>query len=153
MWLGFYLATLALVLDIYRMAKPCPPWAVLLLGLSKRIHSIFVLRLFNDCVAMLLLYASVSLFLRRRVRFACPRSPLALGSRGPAAPRLQWSIGSLVFSAAVSVKMNVLLFAPGLFVLLMSAVGPAGAFANIALCALLQVRTRGRDAAAAASTR
>ena len=54
-------------------------------GTSYRIHSIFVLRLFNDPLAMLLLYIAVILFQRHR-----------------------WYEGCFVFSLAVSVKMNVL---------------------------------------------
>eukprot|EP00567_Pseudictyota_dubia_P012719 CAMPEP_0197458078 /NCGR_PEP_ID=MMETSP1175-20131217/47671_1 /TAXON_ID=1003142 /ORGANISM="Triceratium dubium, Strain CCMP147" /LENGTH=78 /DNA_ID=CAMNT_0042992605 /DNA_START=27 /DNA_END=260 /DNA_ORIENTATION=+ len=65
--------------------------AMVLLCLSKRIHSIFVLRLFNDCPAMLLLYVSVYLFALNK-----------------------WRTGCIFFSLAVSIKMNVLLFAPGL---------------------------------------
>jgi hypothetical protein len=65
---------------------------------SKRIHSIFLLRLFNDGPTMLLLYISVLLFMRQR-----------------------WNMGCVVFSFAVSMKMNVLLFAPGLLLLLLQA--------------------------------
>jgi alpha-1,3-mannosyltransferase len=65
---------------------------------SKRIHSIFLLRLFNDGPTMLLLYISVLLFMRHR-----------------------WNVGCVVFSLAVSMKMNVLLFAPGLLLLLLQA--------------------------------
>lgn len=43
-----------------------PWWALALLCLSKRLHSIFVLRLFNDCLAMLLLHASLASFLHQR---------------------------------------------------------------------------------------
>jgi alpha-1,3-mannosyltransferase len=64
--------------------------------LSKRIHSIFVLRLFNDGPCMLLFYLSCLLF-----------------------AKAYWRIGCAFFSAAVSVKMNVLLFAPGLLLLLL----------------------------------
>jgi alpha-1,3-mannosyltransferase len=66
--------------------------------LSKRIHSIFILRLFNDGPTMLLTYLSIWLFTRQR-----------------------WNIGCFIFSLAVSIKMNVLLFAPGLLLLLLQA--------------------------------
>lgn len=66
--------------------------------LSKRLHSIFLLRLFNDGPTMLLLYASV---LSMTHNF--------------------WNVGCLIFSLAVSIKMNVLLFAPGLLLLLLQA--------------------------------
>jgi len=85
--------------------------------LSKRIHSIFVLRLFNDAPAMLLLYASVLLFLKSK-----------------------WRLGSVVFSLAVSIKMNILLFAPGLLLLLLQF--PADIWETITclgICALIQV--------------
>jgi alpha-1,3-mannosyltransferase len=64
--------------------------------LSKRMHSIYMLRLFNDGPTMLLLYLSMLLFLHHR-----------------------WNMGCFIFSLAVSCKMNVLLFAPGLLLLLL----------------------------------
>ena len=64
---------------------------------SKRLHSIFLLRLFNDGPTMLLLYSSMYLFMQRQ----------------------WWNTGCIVFSLAVSLKMNVLLFAPGLLLLLL----------------------------------
>jgi alpha-1,3-mannosyltransferase len=83
--------------------------------LSKRIHSIFMLRLFNDGITMLLLYVSMLLFTKNR-----------------------WNIGCFVFSLAVSIKMNVLLFAPGLLLLLLQ-VGPdlKTVFYRLMLCCAL----------------
>ena len=75
-----------------------PPWALLLLCLSKRVHSIFLLRLFNDGPAMLLAHAGAAALLSRRPRLAV-----------------------LLFSAATSVKMNILLMAPSVLVVLLKA--------------------------------
>ena len=67
---GVYLATLALVLRIYTRCSSVPPYALVLLSLSKRLHSIYLLRLFNDGLAMLPLYAAVALAIEHRWRAA-----------------------------------------------------------------------------------
>ncbi|KAJ1636175.1 glycosyltransferase, partial [Pavlovales sp. CCMP2436] len=113
---GFYLMTLVLALLVYRRARLAPPWALVLLTLSKRLHSIYVLRLFNDGVATLLVFAALAALTSQR-----------------------WPLGCSLYSLAVSVKMNALLFAPGLFVLLCKAGGARFALQNIGLCALIQL--------------
>jgi alpha-1,3-mannosyltransferase len=86
--------------------------------LSKRVHSIFVLRLFNDAPAMTLLHLSIYLF-------ACCDA---------------WSLGCVVFSLAVSIKMNVLLFAPGLLLLLLQKnQSISGTLKHLTICALVQL--------------
>jgi alpha-1,3-mannosyltransferase len=110
----FYVIFTALVLTLYAMVarnvanqqsssttsvtRTVWSWrlAMGLTCLSKRLHSIFVLRLFNDGPAMLLFYLSALLF-----------------------TKYYWKLGCFVFSLAVSIKMNVLLFAPGLLLLLL----------------------------------
>ena len=62
-----------------------------------------VFRLFNDPVAMVFLYAAINAFADDR-----------------------WSLGSLLYSLAVSVKMNILLFAPALFLAYLATQGIAG---------------------------
>lgn len=49
-----YVLTQAIVIALYMRVAPknMPPWTLLLLCLSKRMHSLYVLRLFNDCWAM-----------------------------------------------------------------------------------------------------
>mmetsp|Transcript_29718 Transcript_29718/g.71824 ORF Transcript_29718/g.71824 Transcript_29718/m.71824 type:complete len:471 (+) Transcript_29718:237-1649(+) len=86
--------------------------------LSKRVHSIFVLRLFNDAPAMVLLHLSMYLF-------ACCDA---------------WAMGCVVFSLAVSIKMNVLLFAPGLLLLLIQKNQSLfGTMKHLSICALVQL--------------
>ncbi len=92
---GLYLANMAVLFGIYVAAGSTPVWTLGLLCLSKRYHSIFVLRLFNDGVAMFLAFASVLLAQKSRLHWA-----------------------TLFLSAAVSVKMNALLMLPGLLLLL-----------------------------------
>lgn len=98
-----YIVNLSLVMLLYVKSEVLPWWALGLLCLSKRIHSIFVLRLFNDCIAMTLLHAAMVLIIYHK-----------------------WYLGLIIFSGAVSVKMNVLLFAPSLFLLMLKAMSIKG---------------------------
>ncbi|XP_035167939.1 LOW QUALITY PROTEIN: dol-P-Man:Man(5)GlcNAc(2)-PP-Dol alpha-1,3-mannosyltransferase [Oxyura jamaicensis] len=114
---GLYLLNLLLVFRIYCRTNKVPPYVFFFMCCaSYRIHSIFVLRLFNDPVAMAILFLAVNLFLEER-----------------------WSWGCLLFSLAVSVKMNILLFAPGLLFLLLKRFGLLGCIPKLCICALLQV--------------
>ncbi|KNB42474.1 mannosyltransferase [Blastocystis sp. subtype 4] len=99
-FLGLYLATLAVVLILYHRSNVVPQWALLLLCLSKRVKSIYYLRLFNEAVLMLPLYLSILLFTYQK-----------------------WFLGVVVMSFALSIKMNILLFFPSLLLILFEAVG------------------------------
>jgi len=57
-----YLGTLVTTCAIYRKAGGIPNWIVLLLPLSKRLHSIYALRLFNDCWAVFAAQLAILLF-------------------------------------------------------------------------------------------
>jgi alpha-1,3-mannosyltransferase len=121
-FIALYLATFAVVAGIYAKAAPKgfhPCWLGLLC-LSKRIHSIFALRLFNDGPTMLFLYLAVLLFLHKR-----------------------WTLGCTLFSFAFGNKMNIILFSPALFILLVAETGPVGAVWRISLCGAIQVRIMG----------
>ncbi|OQV12089.1 Dol-P-Man:Man(5)GlcNAc(2)-PP-Dol alpha-1,3-mannosyltransferase [Hypsibius exemplaris] len=113
---GIYIAMLALVFRLYIKTRHIAPYVLVIMSLTSfRIHSLFVLRLFNDCVAMLLFYGSANLFVGNR-----------------------WLTGCLLFSSAVSVKMSVLLFAPGLLFLLLQQ-GYRTTVLGLAICAGWQV--------------
>ena len=53
--------------------------------------------------------------------------------------RQRWNTGCVWFSLAVSVKMNVLLFAPPLLFLLLENLGLVGAILPLCICAIIQV--------------
>ncbi|KAJ7740725.1 glycosyltransferase family 58 protein [Mycena maculata] len=103
-----YLASLTLSCTIYRLAGGTPNWAVLLLPLSKRLHSIFFLRLFNDCWSVTFLQAAV-------VAYQTGYD----------------DVGTLLFSAALSVKMSILLYLPALLVVLFKRHGLVSTFRHM----------------------
>ncbi|KAF9036614.1 glycosyltransferase family 58 protein [Panaeolus papilionaceus] len=103
-----YIASLFLSCSIYQLAGNVPNWAILLLPLSKRLHSIYVLRLFNDCWAVVAVQASILAF-----------------QRG------YFDTGMMLFSFALSVKMSILLYLPGLLVILVKRRGLVSTFTSI----------------------
>ncbi|KAL9558264.1 hypothetical protein MBANPS3_001007 [Mucor bainieri] len=113
---ALYLASQFVVCAIYRQSKKVPPYVILLLGCSKRFHSIFLLRCFNDPVAMLFMFGCI----------------LAMTYR-------KWTLGSLLFSLALSIKMNVLLFFPAFGIILWQALGAYKTFAHLGLIVLTQL--------------
>ncbi|KAL9102979.1 MAG: hypothetical protein Q9163_001932 [Psora crenata] len=110
-----YLAALSVVMACYRKAK-APPYLFALLICSKRLHSIFVLRLFNDCFAVLSLFSAIYFYQTGLFAF-----------------------GSLVFSFAVSIKMSILLAVPGVGITLLQALPPQRAINSAMLMAQVQV--------------
>ncbi|RHZ05659.1 hypothetical protein DYB31_007303, partial [Aphanomyces astaci] len=115
-FLGFYLITISAIFAIFYRSRVAPPWTAILVCTSKRLHSIYMLRLFNDGIAMMFLFIAIYLCCRQ-----------------------QWRLGCLVYSFAVSIKMNVLLFAPALFFLLLQSSGVLRTIGYLSICASLQV--------------
>lgn len=89
-----YLATLAVVMACYKRAG-APPYVFPLLVLSKRLHSIFLLRCFNDGFAVFFLWVAAYCYMKRWL-----------------------TVGSLVYSWGVGVKMSLLLALPAFGVVL-----------------------------------
>ena len=112
---GLYLLTLAVVFACYRRVN-APPWLLVPLVLSKRLHSIFLLRLFNDCWATLGLWTAIYLFQRRR-----------------------WQAGALVWGLSLGIKMTLLLAAPAVGVILIQGQGLKEAVFSGILVVLAQV--------------
>lgn len=99
LYAGLYLLTMVLTAMVYRRAG-IPQYVLLFLPLSKRLHSIYVLRLFNDCWAAPLSTAAIFAFQKRR-----------------------WAIGSILLGLALSIKMNILLYLPALLLTLLLTTG------------------------------
>src|SRR5687768_8330583 len=72
-----------------------PPYVYPLLVLSKRLHSIFVLRCFNDCFAALFLWLAIFFFQSRL-----------------------WTLGAIVYSWGLGIKMSLLLTLPSTLIIL-----------------------------------
>lgn len=116
-FIGIYLLQLCLVLRIYIKTKKVPPYVLVITILtSYRIHSIYVLRLFNDPIAVLFLYASLNFFMDSK-----------------------WFLGSIFYSLGVSVKMNILLYAPALFFFYLTNLGFKETITQLFICGIIQV--------------
>jgi alpha-1,3-mannosyltransferase len=109
-----YLVTLAVVLLCYIRAG-VPPYILPLLVLSKRLHSIFVLRLFNDGIAALAMWSTVLFLQRNQMKIA-----VAL-----------WSLG-------IGIKMSLLLLAPAVAVITALRVGIRACFQLATLALSIQ---------------
>lgn len=112
---GLYLLTLWIVMQCYRRAG-VPPYILPLLSLSKRVHSIFMLRMFNDCFAVFFLWACIWFYQRRL-----------------------WTFGTLMFTLGLGVKMSLLLALPAVGMVLWQALGRDMAFYQAQSIAQIQV--------------
>lgn len=114
-FVALYLCTLLLVMRCYREAK-VSPYVYPLLILSKRLHSIFMLRLFNDCFAVFFFFMAIHAYQKK-----------------------MWTIGSVAWSAGLGVKMSMLLALPAVGTILWQAIGRDRSLGQVALMAQLQV--------------
>ncbi|XP_066251480.1 lethal(2)neighbour of tid protein [Euwallacea similis] len=116
-FLVLYLIQTVLIHRIYRITAKVPPYALILTSItSLRIHSIFVLRLFNDPIAVLLFYISLNLIVSNK-----------------------WRLGSFFYSLAVSVKMNILLYSPCLLVAYLTNLSYTETLINLSICGAMQL--------------
>lgn len=97
-----YLLTLAIVLYIYVKAR-IPPGYLILAVLSKRLHSIYMLRMFNDCFTTLFAVSAIAILCTSSIP-----------------PLTRSTIATLLFSFAVSIKMSALLYLPGAAVVMLA---------------------------------
>ena len=117
---GIYIATLIVVLSCYIKAG-APPYLLPLLVLSKRLHSIYMLRLFNDGIATLAMWLAIFFFQRR-----------------------QLTIATTIWSLGVGVKMSLLLLAPAVAIIIALS-GGIWAAVPLALNAILTQVSIGGD--------
>ena len=113
---GLYLLTLSVVLSCYRKAK-APPYLLAPLVISKRLHSIFLLRLFNDAWSALGFWLAVYFFQRGK-----------------------WPLGALAWSGGVGVKMTTVLALPAVAAIVLQGAGRQDGLVIGAAVAVSQVR-------------
>lgn len=112
---SLYLATLIVVIACYRQVG-APPYLFPLLVLSKRLHSIYMLRMFNDGVAAFAMWVAIYLCLRRK-----------------------WTAVVAIWSFGVAVKMTLVLLVPGIGIILLLRLGLIPSIGLGAMAMLIQV--------------
>ncbi|XP_065173048.1 LOW QUALITY PROTEIN: lethal(2)neighbour of tid protein 2 [Atheta coriaria] len=116
-FIGIYVTQSYLTYTITIKTCKLPGYALILSFLtSYRIHSIYVLRLFNDPIAVLFFWAALNAFISDR-----------------------WKTGSLLFSLAVSIKMNILLYSPCLLLAYMANLNWKQTISNLFICGIVQL--------------
>ena len=110
-----YLVTLVVVVSCYRQTG-APPYLFPLLALSKRLHSIFVLRLFNDGFAAFAMWVAIYLCLKRR-----------------------WGAGIAVWSFGVAIKMTLVLLVPAIAAITLLSLGLMRSISLGVMAVLIQV--------------
>lgn len=110
-----YLFTQFLTMAIYKSAQ-IPPIILFPLLLSKRLHSIYLLRLFNDCWAVAIMYGSIYAMTKAR-----------------------WGMASILYSLALGTKMNILLYAPAMAAIYLRALGLQRSMVEATKVILVQV--------------
>ena len=115
--LAVYIANLALVFRLMVRTERMPPYLLAVMSLGGiRVKIVTITMLFNDPVAMLLVHAALNMFIDSH-----------------------WSLGSLLFSLGVSVKMNVLLFSPALLLVYLACLGVGKTIKQLTICASTQL--------------
>lgn len=102
-----------LVLIAYCMVPNLPPWPLYGLILSKRLVSIYVLRMFNDCFATFAM-VGVTVLLQQASYWYSSNTWISF---------LLTLVASDLFSWAISIKMNALLYLPGFLIVAYFLVG------------------------------
>lgn len=124
-------ATNLLVLVAYMTSVDIQPWPLYLLLASKRLMSIYVLRLFNDCFTTFCMVA-VTLLLQQAASWSGVSALVSFALTLAAAD---------MFSIAISIKMNALLYLPAFLIVSFFAVGQSVVklLAVVAVVPLVQV--------------
>lgn len=118
-WAALQCFVVAILCLLARRTQHTPLLALIVAVVgTRRVQSIFVLRLFNDCWATAIALLAFYLLVRWR------SSAL---------------LSCALFSVAVGVKMNVLLFAPALLAILLLQFGVVRTAVHLAVCAVVQL--------------
>lgn len=106
---GYLFSFTTFLTSLVYVAAGSPPWTIYLLLMSKRLYSIYVLRMFNDCFTTVGIVAVVML-LQQAARWSRTINDTVMF--------LLCAVAADLYSLALSVKMNALLYLPA-FVLVL----------------------------------